>query len=434
MQRALAERFAPRLVFHPEERFFPCSPIERSPEESLGARDDSTRSRTGSAFPGFSLAEKNRETVVYYHVYPHGSSGGRLEVVVEYWFYYLKNEYSGRGGLIPTWMDVTHPNDMEHVFLVLTPVTPEPDGPDAYRVRTILCSAHEINNIRNFPHRNGPAGSFDFLVEKGSHAMCPDLDGDGRFTPGTDGDPHQKFCWGLRDRGISWAWWDPSLADDRSVPDAPRLRWSGDPCPHDPAWERVFAYKLEPVSGIAADFRERGWDAREPESCRVEPHSRFKAFFGLTGGEQLKLWVPGAHENFGRPERVSRNRMAGERGLLVGFTHYIGDCTFVLNARYGICTGRGLLPDIILDGNTFLTTSGRAFQGGEVAAYYPVDRLANVFVGGGVLCRLHDIGDRQAYAVCGLEYRLGKFRFRGAFYSKGSTISDRWEFRFMRKF
>ncbi len=435
LQRALAERFAPRLVFHPDERFFPCAPAGgelaadpggASPGLSLAAR---TR-----GYQGRPLAEKALEAVVYYHVYPHWTPAGQPGAVVEYWFYYLRNEYSGRGGLIPTWADLAHPNDMEHAFLVLEAASPAPEGPAGYRLRTVLCSAHEINNTRNFHRGDGPEGHFALLVERGSHAMCPDLDGDGRFTPGKDGDPRQKYCWGLRDRGISWAWWDPSFADDRSGPDAPRFRWSGDPGADDARWKDAFAYELESVDGFPDSPRKATGGPGGPEGSPLGPGSRFKAFFGLADGEQPKLWVPGAHENFGRPERVSRNRMAGERGFLVGYSHYIGDCTLVLNARYGICTGRGLLPDLILDGNTFLTSSGRAFQAGEVAAYYPVDRLANVFVGGGVLCRLHDLADRQAYAVCGIEYRLGRFRFRAAFYSKGATVPDRWEFRCTRKF
>ena len=43
------------------------------------------------------------------------------------------------------------------------------------------------------------------MVERGSHAMAPDVDGDGRFTPGVDSINALKAQWGIRDSGSDLA-------------------------------------------------------------------------------------------------------------------------------------------------------------------------------------------------------------------------------------
>jgi len=57
--------------------------------------------------------------------------------------------------------------------------------------------------------------------------MAPDIDRDGRFTPGIDNTTVSKVRWGIRDYGSTWRWYLQSFMDTR---DASAVRSS------EPAW------------------------------------------------------------------------------------------------------------------------------------------------------------------------------------------------------
>ena len=67
------------------------------------------------------------------------------------------------------------------------------------------------------------------LVERGSHAMAPDLNHDGRFTPGVDSTAILKLQWGIRDRGSTWGPYRASFMDGRDSSAASSMRASGRP-------------------------------------------------------------------------------------------------------------------------------------------------------------------------------------------------------------
>ena len=56
---------------------------------------------------------------------------GRLEVIVEYWFYYVYNTFTVRGGWLPYRVQDNHPHDLERVYLVLTPWHAAAESPTA---------------------------------------------------------------------------------------------------------------------------------------------------------------------------------------------------------------------------------------------------------------------------------------------------------------
>ncbi len=142
-QARLAQQFAPVLVFHSAEKFFPASPlfsfdttVRISDKETTLRRLGTTESRT-AAYLELNLAERAKLATVHYRAYP-ARRDGRGVVVLEYWFYYVRDEYRVRGNILPIWAGGNHPNDLEHVHLVL-----RQEEPGKFVVDEILASAHE---------------------------------------------------------------------------------------------------------------------------------------------------------------------------------------------------------------------------------------------------------------------------------------------------
>lgn len=433
VQRSFAEAFAPRLLFHQDEVYFPCSPLDEISPRS-GSETSGQEGALWRAYARLGPAEKAAHAVLFYRVYPWREQG-RGKVVVEYWMYYSFNDYRGRGGLFPFWFKCEHPNDLEHLFLVLEPLDeaaaelgPASD-PGQYLVGKILCGAHEINNVRHFRKLTGPRGHVQFLVEKGSHAVCPDLDEDGKFTPGIDGDPHQKYSWGIRDRGLSWALWGSARSEARVGEHAVRFRSVRDEELASPGWAGSFTYRLSPESELSEHFLNQPEDSKAMADLSHGGAGWVKRLFGMPDGAKKRLWIPSLHENFGDPKRVEANPMADERGITVGYTRFIADATLAVGARYNLFTPRGYWPNVIVEGQAYITSGGSAYFSSEGSLVYPVDRVSNVFVGGGVLSKSWPFRKGQGYVVGGLEVCLGRIRIRGAYRSAGSVCSDHYEFR-----
>ncbi len=66
------------------------------------------------------LAEKLRRAALGYRVFSR-VDGGQTEIVVEYWCYYVYNEFTVRGTWLPYRVRDNHPHDLERLYLVLTP-------------------------------------------------------------------------------------------------------------------------------------------------------------------------------------------------------------------------------------------------------------------------------------------------------------------------
>ncbi|MGW8179226.1 MAG: hypothetical protein ACWGQW_10770, partial [bacterium] len=204
----LVYRYAPTLAFHPEEQYFPCSPLfplendeksEIPPLERLGT----VQSRKAH-YLGLSLKEKASLARVYYRV-RELNIASKEKLIIDYWFYYIWNEYHVRGGLFPVWLDRRHPNDLEHIHLVFgkepgsdTDVG-EPASYKDFHLEAVYSSAHEGRIPSNRYYREARESQMNshFLVELGSHASAPDANRDGVFTPGTDGRSGYKILWGV---------------------------------------------------------------------------------------------------------------------------------------------------------------------------------------------------------------------------------------------
>ena len=76
---------------------------------------------------------------------------GQTEIVVEYWCYYVYNEFTVRGTWLPYRVQDDHPHDLERLYLVLTPTGAAPGrrradeawARGAFRIRSVVANAHD---------------------------------------------------------------------------------------------------------------------------------------------------------------------------------------------------------------------------------------------------------------------------------------------------
>ena len=190
---------------------------------------------------------------------------GQPVVVFEYWFYYVRNEYRVRSNVLPLWMSSSHPNDLEHIHLVLREEYGE------YVVDEAYASAHEgkipANRYKYQSARH--AGPTRFLVELGSHALAPDIDEDGVFTPGTDGNSGSKMLWGIRDKGYTWPRYRKSYMTVRSSGNA--IVFSHGKTAAGAVDASGFSYRLVPVDSVTESFSELNLTGQSAEACFRKP-------------------------------------------------------------------------------------------------------------------------------------------------------------------
>src|SRR5215471_5264953 len=210
--RMLARAFAPTLVFHAGERYFPVSPLfPLDPRtEPVGdypaAADLGTPEERVQRYDELPRREQLAEASIAWRAFPIGPS----QVVVEYWCHYVFNNYMFRG-LIGWRAADNHDNDLERVIVVLEPasgarepLTSVDAARRAYVIRRIVASAHDGSvtaNVLDVGRGRAVRPPLTILVERGSHAMAPDVNDDGRVTPGIDVNASAKFLWGIRDHG-----------------------------------------------------------------------------------------------------------------------------------------------------------------------------------------------------------------------------------------
>jgi hypothetical protein len=246
--------------------------------------------------------------------------------------------------------------------------------------------------------------------------MAPDVDRDGRFTPAADGERTAKFTWGIRDRGQPWAFYRPHFMDPRE-PSGLRLTHaagSGRP-----------GYRLEHVDRLASRFRRLRLTEREKREMLEAKVPWYQRLFGRSDGSSERLVLPQAHENFGRPRRMEDAHRRSERGIDVGFTSSLADATFFAGGRYSLLHSRRLVPDAVLEAQALLTGGGRDFYSLELLGSYPIDTTARIFAGGALLTDSLDFRRRQLDVLGGVEFALGRFRFRSAFRPTG-PVSQAW--------
>ncbi len=439
IQRAFAVHFAPSFVFSPDEAYFPCDPflIDGASFQGVPTEPDLAALRTRAAdYRQLSLEEKMGRAALFYHAYRLDAAS----IVVEYWIYYLKNVYSAIPLILPFRFGTSHPNDLEHVLLVLRPRAAEAsaDGrnestsdPSSYEVGQVLASAHNINNVFSFAAGRSSPDHLAVLVESGSHAMAPDVDGNARFEPKDDADRDRKMIWGIRDRGATLARYhrnhaiprppENSVALCHAVEEVELLRGKG--------FQKVYTYQL-----VHQDYLDRRYSELEKASkdwpkALSAGTGFFKRIFGEPQrGDQLLL--PSRHENFGHPNEMIDRRVLRERGFTAGMTTMMErNVNLTLGGRWTWPLKGRWTPDLLWDSQLFITCDGNAYLSTEMMGYYPLDAMTNFFAGGGLIVKPADDGRRQWGFLGGLEFRLGRFRFHNAIRQVGPLYRHAFDFR-----
>lgn len=446
----LAEKFTPLLIFHPDEQFFPSSPLFSLPESSSRLSGQSpdpenvlellgTPEARREQYLSLTLPDKARLATVYYRVVRSPKQSDR-SIVIEYWFYYVWNTYSSRPGLFPFWFDGSHPNDMEHVRVVL--------GPDAvggpgsigiqgthFRLASMVISAHEgmaPSNRYDFSSDQDHEGKTRVMVELGSHAAGTDIDGDGIFTPGKDGESGYKILWGIRDKGLTWSRYNPAYMDTRNDDRAMLFCHGGldsygdgggqDACPRG-----SFTYRLLHVDELHEQFDQLDLSHQEYEQAFETKVGWLKRMFGKSNGDYEKLVLPPTSDP-DRKTKADDNFSATERGVKLGITTLIWNPGVFLGGRYSFLHG-SKFPDLMLEAEGVLTTEGKFYFSTAVLASYPIDAITKVFGGVGLVTEPAESGEPQWDLIGGLEFRVGGVRVSATGRTMGPITESALDFR-----
>ena len=439
----LAEQFAPVLVFHPDEQYFPTSPLFAL-ENAAGVIEqfdaDTAVEQLGmpeariARYRALTPREKAGLATVYYRAY-RGRSDTDQVVVLEYWLYYVENAYRIRGNPFPFWLNADHPNDLEHIHIVLRAPNPDPAGRNdstyasesRFTVETVYASAHEGSmpaHRYRYPGE-GYSGHTRFLVELGSHAMAPDVDEDGAFTPGRDGISGEKMLWGIRDRGALWVDYQPGYMEPRSEAHSWLLAHSASTGTRaqTPLEDRRLAYRLVPVQSLADGFSRLALSSRQREFAfenRKTFFSRvfaFRRLFGKDNGSSEGLLVPPPppvnNDSIGAL-RLSSN----ESGILFGPTFGFEEDGLVLGIRHTFLHSNWYIPDFVVQLDGILTREKR-YLASQFLMSYPIHAQARAIGGREFITDSISFQRRQWNWILGLEVRMGQMRILAAAQTSG---------------
>jgi len=401
-QLAIARAFAPTLVFHPDERYFPTS--------SMGAAAEGWSARI-EAYRALSRPEKLSHAALAYRAFSR-LDDGHVDVIVEYWCYYVYNAYTIRGSWLAYRVPDNHPNDLERLYVVLRSTEDAwRDGPaddawarGAFRVSRVVANAHGGSippNQYNVPEGEALEPPVTILVERGSHAMAPDVDRDGRFLPGVDSTARSKVQWGVRDDGSTWRWYRQSFMDRR---DASAIRLCGPLEASDPVDSTCPRYSLYPADDLQHWFEDLALSTRDREDVVGRTPWLVRAF-GDVRVEHL-MAPPDAAD--GREfEKLLQRRKLTETGFVVGFTTVDHAPTVVLSRRFFWEVPSPRYPDVLVEAVALLPKGRRTLVETTVWGSYNVDAITNVLVGFGWFSERGGTSP-----VIGAEVRIGRFRLR----------------------
>jgi len=414
----LAKQFAPVLVFHPDEKYFPCSPLfalDAKSTASTAAVLGTPESRT-ARYQALSIAAKAQLATVYYRAYRLNRTSYPA-IVLEYWFYYVQDTYRVRGNLLPFWFDGSHPNDMEHVQIVLR----EPGD----KIAEITSSAHEGRTPANryrFSSEDA-LGRTHILVERGSHANAADINKDGSFTPHVDGDSGYKMIWGIRDKGISWISYNPSNMTPRAQ-NAVVFSPAGDTSPS----EGSYSYRLEPAERISMDVMNLQLTEDERKAAFETHVSWFTRIMGRSNGNADRLVTPPKPDL--QRKSIDRGKYSStERGILAGVTNLMPGAGFFLGGRYSFQNRYRFLPDLMFEADGIVNTSGKGFLSTDAMLTYPIDATTKFMFGTGVVTDSIQYKNYERDWIAAAEVRLGRMRIYASSRSWGPVTKSAVDFR-----
>jgi hypothetical protein len=436
--RAIAIRFAPRFRFHADEAYLPVHPLfvletagQEGPQgpgaaQALGAPVDRIR-----RYLALTLAEKAAKAKIFYDVYRDERRGpGRI--VAEYWLYYVESRYRTQRGFFPFSLDTSHPNDFEHVFMILAPragsFSDSDDPSTGLVIERIVAGVHDgrvPNHVTPISAGARLAERPLLLVELGSHSLAPDVDGDGYVRTNVDIEP-RRITWGLRDTGRIWAWRSPDDAQRREA------RASTTLIPAEAASaEGDRTYELAPMASVDAAFRSLALAPAQEESAFRGQVNPFKRLFGKNDGGSPALRRPSSSADHGNAGRVLNDSVERQRGLSVGFTNTFDSYTVMLGGRLPVATPGRPWPAATADVGVVFPSDGTVLDA-ELLFSYEIDTQVDLIGGAGWLA--DGSGEHQTDWLVGLQLQLGRLRLRGAFRRGGTLNDDQADFRIQYDF
>jgi hypothetical protein len=427
----IAEQFAPVLVFHAEEKYFPVNPLFSIESEVTGSAPGSLAPELGTpesrrdAYRALTMEQKAKLTTIYYRAYPAQRSGGSV-IVLEYWFYYVWDEYRVRSNVLPVWANGSHPNDLEHIHLILRAES------GRFVVDEVFASAHEgkIPANRYKYDSAGHAGPTHFFVELGSHALAPDVIEDGVFVPGMDGNSGSKILWGVRDRGYTWPRYSQSYMNLRTDGNAVVFTRETDTLETDKG--QRFSYRLLPVDSLMESFTNLNLTDSERKHAFENQTFWFKRLFGRDNGRSDQLLVPKQADGRSKTPGV-RGVSSSERRFLAGTALNNDEPGMFVGGRYSFLMPSIWVPDLMFQVDGVVTKHNR-YLSPQFLLGYPLDGFTRIMVGKSLVTDTLDFSRRQWDTQGTIEVRLGEMRISATTRSTGPLRTTAKEFRLFYSF
>ena len=437
---AIAQAFAPVLVFHPAEEYFPTSPVfpldpsrlsELSEDPLIDLRTGlgSSTERT-DRYRALPLEDKLEHAAVQYRVFSR-LIHGRVEVVAEYWCYYVFNAFSIGVVWLPARVPDNHPHDLERVYFVLRPLgnAAAPADPDvewarsAFRIERVVTNAHDGSVPPNQYVARGDetlTPPLVLLVERGSHAMAPDINRDGRFTPRDDSTATTKLLWGIRDRGTTWGRYRSSFMDLRGDSS---VRLCG-PGTAGPDRQTCQPYALDAAVDLQDWFSHVSLSRADRRDI-IGNTSLLTRAFGDVRVEQLMF--PDDPPDGRVLDSMLRRRAKTHAGYVLGWTTTgVHIPTFLVGRRYFWEVQSRYAPDIIAEVMGLFPVGGRRMGEATVLGSYSIDAITSVVVGTSWL----STGTAAPDVLAGFDLRIGLFRIRPTWGFRGGGFDSRVTVRF----
>lgn len=429
---SIAAAFAPVLVFHPAEEYFPLNPVFPSDVSAPDVLDDSARmdarARLGSQsdriarYRALTTDEKLRLASLQYRVFTR-SAGDGTEVVVEYWCYYVFNAFSLHLSWLPFRISDNHPHDLERLYLVLTPVADSSDRRDegwprrAFRIERVIANAHDGNippNQYEVSAGETLTAPVTVLVERGSHAMAPDINRDGRFTPEIDSTGTTKLLWGIRDGGATWGRYRSSYMDVRGETSV-RLCAATSAAADD----RCRPYALYPADDLQDSFRLAQFSSAERRTIVGHTPWLLRA---VSDVRVEHLLVPSDPADGRALDAMLRRHAATHEGYFVGWTTTGAHVpTVLVGRRYFREVSSRFAPDLVAEGAALFPAGGRRLAEATVLGSYSIDAITNVVVGTGWFSNARSPMD----VLAGVDLRVGLLRVRPSWRFRGGGFDSR---------
>ena len=151
--------YAPNFWFDSEEKYFPCNPLEFNYDENL---NEIPAEKAKEKYNRLTKEEKLNHFTVFYKVVDD-----KNQLIYEYHLYYVFNEFMNE-----------HYGDWERVDVYVDKISQKPVKVIGFAHNGSKTKIILANNELDHPKTNHQR----ILVEKGSHASCPDGNNDGLFS------------------------------------------------------------------------------------------------------------------------------------------------------------------------------------------------------------------------------------------------------------